>query len=513
MIISNEILSFSFGQLSSLSLYLLPPPNFYLSYLLLAFAKSQFWLSFLSFSLSLFFLSLLFLIFTGFCQESIWTFFSPYFSILSFFLFCPFVSFNCLLPEFLLLFLSFEMDNIAHAMTPSIRTAQVLSRFLFALFAFFTVFDFFVEQTLASHSTAFNCKKANVSLEANLTRLLNHNYAYTLSYHEHVPIFVYLAQLLKTNEVVYAHDLTKNNSADLIYVKHDSKVYEVRCPKEIVTVIRTPTCFANGIVPIIDGDGEHAFLDTNNFITSYATPVNCHQGPLRNILLSKVEDQRILLQGSEHVSFALMKDNQFFDVTSLLNENSTEYLILLEEKVLAQDKSGSSFITYIMVMYRRHAAKIHLTLLISRFGLEIILVIAGLALGLPLIKSLSLASSSIKKIVDFKSYIHQHRLYQLDVVAKFHRKKLGQNPELSLSQLTSHHLECVYNALENLQKRCEDMELIINQLSNAHVSAASSSPTPTPSSTPPSSPTSRRARGSETKGIQLSKSSAKYRAK
>ena len=407
------------------------------------------------------------------------------------------------------------MEDLFLAIFPSIRAAQALTKLLFAVLAFLSVFDLFIDQSSASHATAFNCKRATVSLDRNLTHLLHHNYAYTLSYHAHIPVFVYLAQLLKSNEVVYSYDLTKNNSANLIYVKHDNKVYEVRCPKEIVTVISSPSCFANGIKPIIDSDGKPAFLDQNFFITNFATQVDCQKSTLKTMVLQKIEDQQILLQGSEHVSFALLKNNQFFDATTLLNQNSTEYLIYLEEKVLSQSGSGSNFITHIMVLYRRHAAKIHLTLLVSRLALEVILVIAGLALGLPLVKSLSLASSSIKKIVDFRSYINQHRLYRQQVVAKFHREKLGQSPELSLSEVTSRHLEVIYETLQSLNKRCEDMELVINQLSKAHVSSSSPSPTPTPSSTPPSSPSSRRARASETKdkGIKISKSSAKYRVK
>ena len=407
------------------------------------------------------------------------------------------------------------MEDLFLAIFPSVRAAQALTKLLFAVLAFLSVFDLFIDQSSASHATAFNCKRATVSLDRNLTHLLHHNYAYTLSYHAHIPVFVYLAQLLKSNEVVYSYDLTKNNSANLIYVKHDNKVYEVRCPKEIVTVISSPSCFANNIKPIIDSDGKPSFLDQNSFITNFATQVDCQQGPLKKMVLQKIEDQQILLQGTEHVSFALLKNNEFFDVTTLLNPNSTEYLVYLEEKILSQSGSGSNFITHIMVLYRRHAAKIHLTLLVSRLALEVILVIAGLALGLPLVKSLSLASSSIKKIVDFRSYINQHRLYRQQVVAKFHREKLGQSPELSLSEVTSRHLEVIYETLQSLNKRCEDMELVINQLSKAHVSSSSPSPTPTPSSTPPSSPSSRRARTSETKdkGVKISKSSAKYRVK
>ena len=179
------------------------------------------------------------------------------------------------------------MEDLFLAIFPSIRAAQALTKLLFAVLAFLSVFDLFIDQSSASHATAFNCKRATVSLDRNLTHLLHHNYAYTLSYHAHIPVFVYLAQLLKSNEVVYSYDLTKNNSANLIYVKHDNKVYEVRCPKEIVTVINSPSCFANNIKPIIDSDGKPAFLDQNFFITNFATQVDCQQGPLKTGLFGK----------------------------------------------------------------------------------------------------------------------------------------------------------------------------------------------------------------------------------
>ena len=84
----------------------------------------------------------------------------------------------------------------------------------------------------------------------------------------------------------------------------------------------------------------------------------------------------------------------------------------MEEKALFNDKTNGSLISNLQFLYRKHGMKVQIAILSVRAGLEVVLFLAGLAYGLPLLRSLSLASSMIKKYSDFRSYLAQKRLTQ-----------------------------------------------------------------------------------------------------
>ena len=385
---------------------------------------------------------------------------------------------------------------------PFINGLQSTCKLVFYMFSALVVLNAVTEEVLATHTMAYNCHKANFSVNQELNSIFRRDYhrfpkqniqnfqnfhTELLRPDAHVPVFVFLAQLLRSVDVVYSHGLFGNQTANQVFVRHEGTIYTLSCPEELVTIIPSTLCFANDIVRVIDSQGESLFMDQNNFLTSFATPVNCHPGPVSKILVDKIKDNHILLQGSEGIAFALLKNNSHFDFTRLLNQNSTTELILIEERTLNFDKDGTSFITTLLIEYRKHAGKIQMFLLAFRFCLELTLVLAGLVMGLPFIKSLSLASSSIKKIIDFKSYINQHRLMKKDMIRKFHRQELGRSAELNLSEMTSIHLETVYSSILTLTGRISDIETAVNNLATK-VNLASRTPSNTPSHTPTPSP-------------------------
>ena len=206
------------------------------------------------------------------------------------------------------------------------------------------------------------------------------------------------------------------------------------------------------------------------------------------------------MQGSEKIAYALLKSNIFFDITTLMNENSTNKLIFLEEKVMSNDKSNGSLLTSILYHYRANSFKIQVGILGFRLALDVILFLAGLAYGLPIMKALSLASGTIKKVIDFQSYLHQNKLYKQAEITKFHRQLLGRDPNADLSQITSSHLQCIYTSLLSLTERCAILEELLSQMASAENSSESNTPetkrpakrrkhssSPSPSSTPSSS--------------------------
>ena len=117
-----------------------------------------------------------------------------------------------------------------------------------------------------------------------------------------------------------------------------------------------------------------------------------------------------------------------------------------------------------MLFYRKHAVKIQIALLSYRIALDVFLFIAGICYGLPLVKSIALASGSVKKLVDFKSYLTQNRLTKREKILKLHRLQLGKDPNADLGQLTSNHLECIYEALLSLTDRCSQLEAILTEI-------------------------------------------------
>ena len=373
-------------------------------------------------------------------------------------------------------------------------------------------------------SIAFNCEKAVVSKDQNLTSLYHENYGYAFGLHGHVTVYSKLIHELRLHDVAFAHDLLGKNSLNVVFIRHKKEIYNVTCPKEIVTIVKTEKCFANGIRQIINSEGIFTFMDMNHFVVAHATIIDCVNGDINQILLNKMKDLNIILQGSESISFALYKSNENFDFTQLLNGNATNKLILMEEKMLGSDNSTEGTLwTQVMLLYRKHNFKFQIAIYSFRIALDLILFFAGLANGLPVLKSLSLASSSVKKIIDFHSYVNQNKLIVQEKIMKFHREQLGCNPNSNLSTVTATHLNCIYESLMDLTERCNDIETVINAMAKPSESSSSGTP-PTPnvtnpaarkrrsdSSSPASTPSLRRSPIPQRKKIRFTKTGVSYR--
>ena len=305
-------------------------------------------------------------------------------------------------------------------------------------------------------TVAFNCEKASVRHDPIMTKHLRARGGN-----------LWLSHHIKSNDVFFSHGSTGNLSTNHVFVRHEEQIYAVECPRETVTLLPAPSCYANGIREVMKSDGTNAFINQNHFIQNVATPVPCQNLPLDTTIKQKIDDFFIFEQGSEQVALAALKNNQLFDLTLLLNNDSLQRLILFEEKAMNNDNSAgsnASITTMIMVEYRRHSVKIQFGILAFRIALDVILFIAGLINGLPIIKSVALASGSVKKIIDFRNYLLQDKLSKQDKILKLHRRQLGRNPDADLGQLTSVHLQCIYEALLKLTERCADVEDILNDL-------------------------------------------------
>ena len=305
-------------------------------------------------------------------------------------------------------------------------------------------------------TVAYNCERATVRHDPAMTKHLR---AKTGT--------MWITHHIKSNNVVFAHGATGNFSLNSVFVRHDDNVYAVSCPRETVTLLPTSSCYANGIREVMKSDGKTAFINQNSFLQNVATPIPCQILPLEATVKQKIDDYFVFEQGSEQVALAALKNNQLFDLTLLLNNDSLQRLILFEEKAMNNDHSqgnNASITTMIMVEYRKHSVKIQFGLLAFRLALDVVLFIAGLINGLPIVKSVALASGSVKKIIDFRSYISQNKLSKQEKILKLHRRQLGRDPDADLGQLTSNHLHCIYEALLNLTERCADMEDILNDI-------------------------------------------------
>ena len=391
------------------------------------------------------------------------------------------------------------------------------------LFACFIAIHDLVESTT---SIAFNCERALINKDENLTSFYHENYAYAFGLSSHVTVYTKLIHELRLNDVAFAHDLLGKKSLNVVFVKHQAEIYNVTCPKETVTIIKTSKCFANGIKQIINSEGVFTFMDSNQFIVAHATVVECENGNINHILLNKLRDLNIVMQGSESVSFALYKSNENFDFTELVNQNATTKLLVMEEKIFANDNSTEGTLwTQAMLLYRKHNFKVQIAFYTFRIGLDIVLLLAGISNGLPFWKSLSLASSTVKKVIDFHSYVSQNKLIAEAKIMKFHREKLGCDPNSDLSKVTATHLNCIYESLMDLTQRCSDIETVLNSMARTPESSSSSSlATPiatiasarkrrSESPSPGSTPSLCRSPLPQKKRIKFTKSGAVYRTK
>jgi hypothetical protein len=197
----------------------------------------------------------------------------------------------------------------------------------------------------------------------------------------------------------------------------------------------------------------------------------------------------------------------------------------MEEKTMNHDDSEgdeTSVLTKMTLIYRKHSVQIQIAIHGFRILIDIILLLAGLTRGLPLIKSVALASSTVKKFVDLSNYIAQNDLNKQENIQKIHRAKCGRDPKADLSQITSSHLHCIYEAILGLTDRCTDLEDVVNDLHDllelqrgqGSRSPSNSPPNrrrPTPSSTP--SPRTARTPLPGRKRVKISKTGVSYRTK
>ena len=274
----------------------------------------------------------------------------------------------------------------------------------------------------------------------------------------------------------------------MIIMRAGDEIHSAFCPPESVLIIESPLCYANELKPIATRNGKKAFLDRNNFIHSIATEIPCPNLKYAYAYRDRIKDNNIILQGIQTITYAMHKPSVTYDITNLLDKKSLEHLILFEEKTLNDDQSegdNATLTTLIALHYRRHATKIQIAIFSYRLAIDIILLIAGLVNGLPLIKSLGLASGSVKKFIDFSNYLNQHKLNLSDKVNKLKRKQLGVDSEANLSKITSHHLQTLYDSLLDLTNRCEMLEVTVNELkSTLDLTSVDSSSHPSSSSTP-----------------------------
>ena len=336
-----------------------------------------------------------------------------------------------------------------------------------------------IEPIMAKHVFAYNCDKASFGIDQNLTSLFKNSYAHSHAEHSHVPFFSYIHHSLRTSDVFYAHNTYGNKTTDTVYVRHHDNIYFLKCKAELVTIIKTDKCFANQIVRVLDGNGNEKYMNQDKFLINYATVIDCKPGTVLEMLLQKIEDVNIINQGTNGLTFALYKNNKYLDMADMLNNEAANHLIWIEERAMNNDTTNGTIWTNFMVLFRQHSVKIQIANMVFKYALEFCLVIIGLFLGLPPIKALSLASTSIKKWIDFKSYVSQNKLYKEALVMKFHREKLGRPKEVDLSKLTAMHFEAIYGSLLDLTDRCALLEDVVNKLATKRDAPT----TPTPSQT------------------------------
>ena len=371
------------------------------------------------------------------------------------------------------------------------RLAQVIDGFLVILM-FGTLISQFESEARNTY-TAYDCDKATVAHNNHMSTYLHNHSNIWLS-------FRFLMHHLHESPVTFAHGTRGNETVNHVYVTHNGEAFVAICPPVNVTVVTSTRCYADGVVEVVTKEGNHLFMATNKFLIPVATPVTCQKFPLETIIKSKIHDHFLKIEGNKLISFAIHKSNTLFDFTRLVNNHSMEEFLLLEEKNLNHDNSNNATLTTLaMLFYRRHAVKIQGGMLAFRIALDVILFVSGLACGLPLLKSTALASSSIKKVVDFKNYLAQNRLNQQEQVLRIQRQQLGRDPNVSLSEVTSNHLSCMYEAIIALSDRCKALEEAVSLI---HVELDASR-TPSRSPSPSTRSQSNRSRSNQSRRSRL----------
>ena len=170
-----------------------------------------------------------------------------------------------------------------------------------------------------------------------------------------------IAFLLARDQVVFTYGLFSDDiPPNMIIVAEGKHTFEVTCPPELVTIVPTVACYADD-VSVISLNGQQKYMDRNKFIITDAVQIPCNGKNIKHKIVDKIRDHNLRKVGSDSISFAMLKDNRYFDATKLMSNKTIEKLIFFEECHANGDFMRDHLSSYMLFYYRMWSGKIQLS--------------------------------------------------------------------------------------------------------------------------------------------------------
>ena len=276
--------------------------------------------------------------------------------------------------------------------------------------------------------------------------------------------FSYIAVLfyqLKAHGIAVEYFLIKTMGAK--FILYNDEIYLLTCPRKSGLIINNGLCYSDGIRPVLV-QNRTKFITGNGFITSTYGQVQCKDKTDREAVIH-ISTFYIALMSS----LALVANNVFYRfhnptlINRLFNTKDAGNLIYLEESYLS-NVNQDSLTCHILVTIRRISPYLVSSFTGFKIFTSIFLFVLGIVKKLPCLKAMTLCIPVLKKVWDYQKIRKEHKKDVELAMLKAHRCSMGRNPETSFSEVSTDHLQILYETNIDLKLRLNLVEADVMEL-------------------------------------------------
>ena len=168
-------------------------------------------------------------------------------------------------------------------------------------------------------------------------------------------------------------------------------------------------------------------------------------------------------------SLALVANNVFYRfhnptlINRLFNTRDAGSLIYLEESYLS-NVDQNSLTCHMLVTVRRISPYLVSSFTAFKVITSIVLFVLGIIKKLPCLKAMTLCVPMLKKVWDYQKICKEHKKDVELAMLKAHRLSMGRNPETSFSEVSTDHLQVLYETNIDLKLRLTKVEAYVIDL-------------------------------------------------
>ena len=255
---------------------------------------------------------------------------------------------------------------------------------------------------------------------------------------------------LKAHGIAVEYFLIKTLAAK--FILYNDEIYLLTCPRKSGLIINNGLCYSDGIRPVLV-QNRTKFITRNGFITSTYGQVQCKDKTDREAVIH-ISTFYIALMSS----LALVANNVFYRfhnptlINRLFNTRDAGSLIYLEESYLS-NVDQNSLTCHMLVTIRRISPYLVSSFTAFKVITSIVLFVLGIIKKLPCLKAMTLCIPALKKIHDYQKIRKEHQKDVELAMLKAHRLSMGRNPETSFSEVSTDHLQILYQTNIDLKLR------------------------------------------------------------